>query len=815
MQSTRSHVLRAWPVAAGLLLIAAVSAGAEEPAKVAVHRFLASDFPQLAKGIKLPDGQSFTVKVWSPKRQEWSLSGEKSTWKLSAKQAGDDATPRWQSVGQITGRSGEDIKIEFDRAEVQPARNAATPSEPPGPATLPAIIVLASDSKFDASTALDISRGRVDTAAPADDARRTQVRTNKQGADFHAPATAQEWRDRAKAVREQLLVSLGLWPLFPKTALQPRISGTLERDGYTIEKVTLETFPGFFLSGNLYRPVGKTGKVPAVLCPHGHWEDGRVNPEVQQRCIRWAKLGAVVFLYDMVGYNDSQPFGHRFLNDRLRRWGLSLPTLQTWNSIRILDWISTLPDVDPARIGCTGESGGGTQTFLLTAIDDRIKVSAPVVMVSDTFQGGCVCENAAGLRLGTDNVEFAALTAPRPLKLVGASGDWTAKTMSNAYPAIRGVYSLFGTTDRISAEAFEFPHNYNQTTRNAVYAFMGKWLLGIDDADSTKEGTQTVEKAEDLRVFGKDGSDWPKSKTAAELEDHLIGALEDQIQALSPSQSDATWQAARNLLLTSLKVRVGLVNPTPAELASRDVRRVHREGATIVHSLVKRKAASEQIPTVRITPTHPTGCVTLIATPRGKDGLQDEQGQFSPLVKALLERGQGVVGFDPLMVGESFDPASPALRRPETVHYETYNPSLCGDQLQDLATVLAWARSQPDVREVSLVAQGAAGPQVLLARPALQGLARTVIDLDNFEPGKVTGEFPRNLDLPGMFQFGGFKAAAALASPAPLWIHGVPQSFDRAWPEMSYTRSDASQQLRLDEGTATPEAIAKWVDRGE
>ena len=133
---------------------------------------------------------------------------------------------------------------------------------------------------------------------------------------------------------------------------------------------------------------------------------------MQQRCIRWAKLGAVVFMYDMVGYNDSKPFTHGFLNDRLRRWGLSLFALQTWNSIRALDWLSTLPDVDSARIGCTGESGGGTQTFILTALDDRIKVAAPVVMVSDWFQGGCSCENAAGLRASAPTTSNSPRSAP-------------------------------------------------------------------------------------------------------------------------------------------------------------------------------------------------------------------------------------------------------------------------------------------------------------------------------------------------------------------------------------------------------------------
>ena len=318
------------------------------------------------------------------------------------------------------------------------------------------------------------------------------------------------------------MVTLGLWPLLPKTPLSPHVFGKAVRDGYTIEKVVLTTLPGFTLSGNLYRPAKSSGRIPGLLCPHGHWEDGRVNPEVQQRCIRWAKLGAVVFMYDMVGYNDSKPFTHEFLNDRLRHWGYSLTTLQTWNSIRALDWISSLPDVDPSRIGCTGESGGGTQTFLLTALDQRIKVAAPVVMVSDSFQGGCVCENAAGLRHGTDNVEIAALAAPRPMIMVGASGDWTAKTMTNAFPTIRGVYSLIGSTDRLEAKVFDFPHNYNQTTRNAVYEFMGRWLLGINDSASTREGQQQPEKPEALWTFTPDHPAPAGRKSPAELEDQLI-----------------------------------------------------------------------------------------------------------------------------------------------------------------------------------------------------------------------------------------------------------------------------------------------------
>ena len=237
---------------------------------------------------------------------------------------------------------------------------------------VPASLTLSIDPKFDPAPALELIL-RPPRHGGTDGRSKTRTRSHQPArGGLHPPATAQAWREPRAHVRAQLLVTLGLWPMFPKTPLNPEVRGRSSIATATrSRRFVLETFPASRCAGNLYRPAGTAaGKLPVVLCPHGHWEDGRVNPEVQQRCIRWAKLGFVVFMYDMVGYNDSKPFGHAFLNDRLRRWGLSLPTLQTWNSIRALDWLTTLPDVDPARIGCTGESGGGTQTFLLTAIDD-------------------------------------------------------------------------------------------------------------------------------------------------------------------------------------------------------------------------------------------------------------------------------------------------------------------------------------------------------------------------------------------------------------------------------------------------------------
>jgi hypothetical protein len=173
------------------------------------------------------------------------------------------------------------------------------------------------------------------------------------------------------------------------------------------------------------------------------------------------------------------------------------------------------------------------------------------------------------------------------------------------------------------------------------------------------------------------------------------------------------------------------------------------------------------------------------------------------------------VSFDPLFVGESIDPGAPVPHRPETVHFDTYNPSLAADQIQDLATVLSWARSQADVREVSLIGLGLAGPQVLLARPMLEGLARTMVDLGGFQETDGAVAIPPALDLPGLFQFGGLKAAAALSAPSPLWIYRPSSTFARHWPETAYDLSGSSHCLRSSYDEVQSDAIVRWIDRGE
>ena len=179
----------------------------------------------------------------------------------------------------------------------------------------------------------------------------------------------------------------------------------------------------------------------------------------------------------MVGYDDSRQLTHTFGGRRENLWGLSLGGLQLWNSIRALDFLETLPYVRRDGFGVTGESGGGTQTFLLAAIDPRVAVAAPVNMISLHMQGGCLCENMPGLRLDTNNVEIAATIAPRPLLMVSATGDWTAETLEVEYPAMRGLYALLGAGREGPRRPIRrAEHNYNKDSREAMYAWMARWL---------------------------------------------------------------------------------------------------------------------------------------------------------------------------------------------------------------------------------------------------------------------------------------------------------------------------------------------------
>lgn len=328
--------------------------------------------------------------------------------------------------------------------------------------------------------------------------------------------TQSAWDLRKAELRKCFFEQLGLSPLPKKTPLNPVSTTKRSFDGYTVENVGIEVIPGVYVCGSLYRPAKGKGPFPAILCPHGHFSSpdlnqyGRYRPDQQYRCATLARMGAVVFSYEMFAYGES------LLQVKTEDHKTTLAlTMQTLNSIRIVDYLSSLSYVDATRIGVTGESGGGTQTFLLTALDDRVSVSVPVVMVSSWFFGGCTCESGLPIHscsdLGTNNAEIAAMASPRPMLVISDGADWTQHVPVIEYPYLQKVYSLYGK--QVNVENVHLAtegHDYGVSKRMAMYDFMAKHLgLNLsavkDKNGKVDESKVTIEKYEALLVFGKEG----------------------------------------------------------------------------------------------------------------------------------------------------------------------------------------------------------------------------------------------------------------------------------------------------------------------
>jgi hypothetical protein len=338
-----------------------------------------------------------------------------------------------------------------------------------------------------------------------------------------------QWEKRRKLLRESILKGMNLSPLPDRTPLNAVIESKRIKDGYSVENVYFESIPGYYVCGNLYRPLDSSKKYPGILCPHGHFEGdtlgayGRFRPDMQKRCATMARMGAVVFSYNMFAWGgesiwqlDTSAIIEKPTSENIwkhHETPLAL-TLQTWSSMRALDFLQSLPDVDPGKIGVTGASGGGTQTFLLAALDDRVSVSVPVVMVSCHFFGGCDCESGLPIHQSknhfTNNAEIAAMVAPKPLLLISDGDDWTKTVQTLEYPFIKRTYSFYGAEDNVESVYFpEGVHDYGFQKRIPVYHFMAKHLgLNInavtDPQGEIDESKSAIESSKTLLVFSSD-----------------------------------------------------------------------------------------------------------------------------------------------------------------------------------------------------------------------------------------------------------------------------------------------------------------------
>ena len=682
------------------------------------------------------------------------------------------------------------------------------------------------------------------SAAHADEVRLAPLKDLDGSFPFTPPATLDAWQARAAEVRQRILVSQGLWPMPEKTPLNPSIHGTIEKGpeakgnegtgGYTVSNVSFESAPGLFVTGNLYRPLGlKEGQqVPAVLFAHGHWQNARhadqdaaatrkeiANGEerfeeggrsrFQSLCVQLARMGCVVWQWDMLSDSDAVQFSreivHGFARQRpemntAERWGLYSPQaeshlqsimgLQTLNGIRGVDFVLTLPEVDPNRIAITGASGGGTQTMLVAAVDDRVTLSGPMVMVSTSMQGGCTCENSSLLRVGTGNVEFAALFAPKP-QIMNTADDWTKELATKGFPDLQTLYGLYGAKDAVALKRGEhFPHNYNAVTRSAFYTFVNKhFALGAPEPVIERD-YEVVEPAK-LKVWD---AEHPAPKAAATTKDGLRAVLapawETIIGRTAASAGEVRWEMAEKTESSGIVRMTGkLVNATH----------------------------NEEIPVLWLYPKQSNGKVLVWLDDAGRGSIETDGPSFKA-VAGILSQGTTVIAADLFTPPADADGKQRVVKNPrEFAGYSFgYNPTLFAERAHDVLSIVHFLRTakigdHPSPKRVAVVGLGSRGAIVAAAR-AVAGdeIDATAIDTQGFRFGKVLDY--RSPDfLPGAGKYLDVPGALAAASPRPLWLAGeteVPEVLSAA-----AKATGGSKSVTRFSGAAADlaEAAAKWA----
>lgn len=661
---------------------------------------------------------------------------------------------------------------------------------------------------------------------------------------FEVPESSAEWEQRQAALKQRVLVATGLWPLPKKTPLNAVIHGRVERDGCTMEKVYFESLPGHFVTGMLFRPAQSAGKPgPAVLSPHGHGGrmmdvgEAKVRAQIAKgeelfeqsgrmpklaRCVHLARMGCVTFIYDMLGYADSQQItqqtAHRYKVPRpelegAEDWGFysaaaearlhSIMSVQTWNSLRALDFLESLPDVDPERIAVTGGSGGGTQTILLGAIDDRPVAAYPNGMVSTAMQGGCTCENCSLLRVGTGNVELAALFAPRPQAMT-AVNDWTKDMMTKGYPQLKQLYTMVGSPDDVDCvEMMQFPHNYNAATRRLMYAWMNRHLqLGLEEP--IEETDWPLFTPDEAAVWN---DEHPAPEGGMEYERRLLKQLDERDQEVlfqhAPESAADQHEYAR-IVQAAWDTIIDRPLPQAGSIERTKAWKEERPGYLEFGDLLTLNEHGEQLPVISLYPKSAAWNqqVVLWVDGAGKAGLFSGSS-LHPDVQRLVDAGFAVVSADLMGQGE-FTSNRESLSdnrlvsNPRTYagYTYTYNNTLFVQRVHDLLTVTAWINGdEHSPMALHAVGVNGGGPLLAAARAMAGGqLNRVAIATGGFRFGDLL-RWQDARFVPGAVKYGDLPALLSLSAPDPLWIGD--ESGDLPVVSNAYKAAGAPDRVRF------------------
>lgn len=326
-----------------------------------------------------------------------------------------------------------------------------------------------------------------------------------------------DWKARRDRLGKEAARMLDLDPLPPRTDLKPVITGTVERDGFKVEKLYFQSMPHLYVTANLYLPKGLTKRAPTILylCGHSPVVINGVNcgnkTAYQRHGIWFARNGYVCLVIDTIDHGEIPGLHHGTYSQNQWWWnsrGYTPAAIETWDAIRALDYLETRPEVDSTRIGVTGRSGGGAYTWFLSALDDRVKVMAPVSGMTDlqnyvvdgAVDGHCDCMFFINT-YRWDYPQLAALCAPRPLLLVNCDADnlFPLDGVMRLHEKVKKIYDLYGARASFGLVIAPGGHHDTQDVQVPVFRWFNIHLKGEDpiiDTSATNELSPL-----DLKVF--------------------------------------------------------------------------------------------------------------------------------------------------------------------------------------------------------------------------------------------------------------------------------------------------------------------------
>ena len=571
--------------------------------------------------------------------------------------------------------------------------------------------------------------------------------------EAYVPGSLSEHAAIREKVKRRILLAAGLRPGMDMPEIKSEVSGGNSYHGVRIKSVRLRTAPAVELTGSLFLPENVSAPLPGILSPHGHWEHGRMQHDnrvsVIMRCWQLARLGFAVLSYDMIGYNDNNTLMHSWQGKFKREgdfYGISVFGLQTLNSLQAVNFLASRPEVDPQRIGCTGASGGASQCWFAAALDERIKVIAPVCMLSSHFQGGCGCEEGPLLRVsGLTNFDIVASLAPRPLFLPGVSGDWTNLNTDYEIPRLKEVYSLYGAADAVGSMFLKDTHNYNRCVREHVYAWLVKNLQNVDRGERIPEEEISPPPPELLWHNGREPEKPGVSGMAAAFPElqKFYGKMN-----LPEKSGLEQWQREKRKNLAEMLQNM----QHPAKNVIEHVAPEKAVGkARIRGGIIGRRQVGDRIVSLLMTPDEPDLTKELILL-----AVTDDYRNYPEVfTRHLLQKGQTVRLIELTGSGSMGYHIKHALHSREEIS-SSFDESFFSMRVNDIITTAVFL-AERGVEHIRIAARGSAVPAALAAA-ALTGIAVSV-DLQEVDESI----WENDLDYqPLMGQFGGIKALLML-----------------------------------------------------